>query len=139
MWTDDLTVGIWEIDTQHRALFAQLEKLLDACMVGRELDEVMEMIVFLDDYVTTHFDTEERLQRQGGYPDYDKHRAEHVIFRTNLERLKAELRESGATRDLVLRVNQVLIDWLKTHIRNVDAAMSEFLLKKTGQPADMRQ
>lgn len=138
MWTDDLTVGIWEIDTQHRALFVQLEKLLDACMVGRELDEVVEMMVFLDDYVDSHFEAEERLQREAGYPEYERHRAEHLIFRATLERLKAELVKSGVTRDFVLRVNQTLIDWLKTHIRSVDAAMSEFLLKKTGQPADMR-
>lgn len=132
MWTDDLTVGICEIDTQHRALFAQLEKLLDACMVGRELDEVMVMIAFLSDYAHTHFETEERLQRGAGYPGYEKHRAEHLLFRDTLDRFKVELVESGATRDFVLRVNQTLIDWLKTHIRNVDREMSEFLLKKSG-------
>lgn len=132
MWTDDLTVGIAEIDSQHKALFTQLEKLLDACVAGREWEEVLVMLGFLDQYVVTHFATEEGLQRQYGYPDYDKHRAEHEGFLRQIKRFKEEAATSAPSRDLVLRVNQALIDWLKSHILNADKVASEFLLKKMG-------
>ncbi len=130
MWTDDLTVGIDEIDSQHRSLFQQLEKLLDACVAGREREEVMTMLGFLDQYVVTHFETEEGLQQEYGYPGYEKHRAEHAEFLRRLQRFKAELSTSAPSRDFVLRVNQTLIDWLTSHILTVDKAASEFLLKK---------
>ncbi|MRR34847.1 bacteriohemerythrin [bacterium] len=130
MWSDDLTVGIEEIDSQHRLLFVQLEKLLDACVAGREREEVVAMLGFLDQYVVTHFETEEGLQREYGYPDSERHRAEHAGFLLRLQHFKKEVETSAPSRDFVLRVNQTLIDWLKTHILTVDKAASEFLLKK---------
>lgn len=130
MWTDDLTVGIDEIDSQHRSLFQQLEKLLDACVAGREREEVMTMLGFLDQYVVTHFATEEGLQQEYCYPGYEKHRTEHADFLHRLQFFKEELSNSAPSRDFVLRVNQTLIDWLTSHILTVDKAASEFLLKK---------
>ncbi len=130
MWTDDLTVGIDEIDNQHKALFEQLEKLLDACVAGREREEVVTMLCFLDQYVVTHFATEEGLQREYGYPGYEQHRAEHAEFLRRINRFVEEVTTSAPSRDFVLRVNQTLIDWLKSHILTVDKEASEFLLKK---------
>lgn len=130
MWTDDLTVGIDEIDSQHKSLFLQLEKLLDACVAGREREEVLVMLGFLDHYVVTHFATEEGLQREHCYPGYEKHRLEHEGFLHRINLLREEIANSAPSRDFVLRVNQTLIDWLKTHILTVDKAASEFLLKK---------
>jgi len=133
MWSDDLTVGIEEIDSQHRALFQQLEKLLDACVSGREREEVVTMLDFLDRYVVTHFATEEGLQREHGYPGYDSHRAEHALFLRRLHCFREELAASPPSRDFVLRVNQTLIDWLTLHILGVDKDAGEFLLKKMGR------
>lgn len=137
MWTDDLTVGIERIDSQHRSLFQQLEKLMDACVAGREREEVVTMLDFLDRYVVTHFDTEEGLQREYGYPGYDSHRAEHAVFLHRLQCFREELSNSAPSRDFVLRVNQTLIDWLTSHILTVDKAASEFLLKKMPHSSDI--
>ncbi|RNC71363.1 MAG: hemerythrin [Desulfuromonadales bacterium] len=136
MWTKDLTVGIEEIDSQHRLLFRQLEQLLDACLSGREQEEVLAMLGFLDGYVITHFETEEGLQLRYGYPGYESHRAEHRALLERHARFREELGETGPTRDFVLRVNQALIDWLSNHILTVDKAASTFLLKKMGLDAD---
>lgn len=133
MWSDDLTVGIEEIDSQHRSLFLQLEKLLDACVAGREREEVVTMLGFLDQYVATHFATEEGLQREYGYSGYDEHRAEHAVFLHRIKQFKEELASAAPSRDFVLRVNQTLIDWLTSHILTADKAASEFLLKKMAQ------
>lgn len=139
MWTDDLTVGISEIDSQHRELFTRLERLLDACMSGREQEEVLRMLDFLGEYAVIHFETEERLQRDHCYPGYESHRAEHDFLRERLARFREELAQTGPTRDFVLRVNQLLIDWLRSHIREVDREACEFLLKKMLSSADTVQ
>lgn len=136
MWTDDLTVGISEIDSQHKELFAQLERLLEACMAGREREEVLGMLDFLDGYVETHFGTEERLHREHGYPGREKHLAEHAFMRERLGHFREEAETAGPTRDLVLRVNQTLIEWLRTHISSADREAGEFLLKRMAPPAD---
>ncbi|AJE04116.1 bacteriohemerythrin [Geobacter pickeringii] len=137
MWSDDLTVGISEIDSQHRQLFCQLDQLLDACVAGRELAEVLRMLDFLDDYVKTHFDTEETLLQRHDFPGYENHRLQHVLMRDRIGQFRQELQTTGPTRDFVLRVNQLLIDWLKGHIRRVDREASEFLLKKMPPAADI--
>lgn len=130
MWTDDLIVGIDEIDAQHRALFQHLEALLNACVEGKEQDEVLKMLGFLDGYVIAHFDTEEKLQREYDYPGYRSHRAEHVAFLHHLSNLKKEIEGKGPTRNLVLEMNQMLIDWLKRHILDVDRAAGLYLLER---------
>jgi len=137
MWTDDLSVGISEIDHQHRELFGQLERLLDACVAGEEQEEVLKMLSFLDDYVVTHFVTEEQLQREYGYPGYHAHRAEHDHLLDAIIQFRGEVRECGPTRDFVLRLNQTLIDWLREHIMTVDRAASSWLLARLPQPADV--
>lgn len=136
MWSDDLTVGISEIDSQHRQLFSQLEQLLDACVAGREQAEVLRMLDFLGNYVKTHFDTEEALQQAHDFPGYESHRKQHSLMRDRIGSFRQELQTAGATRDFVLRVNQLLIDWLKNHIRQADREASEFLLKKMPSGAD---
>lgn len=130
MWSDDLTVGIEEIDNQHRALFQQMERLLDACMEGREREEVLGMLDFLDRYVVTHFATEEGLQRRYGYPGSEGHRKEHGEFMDRLRRFREELKGGPPSRDFVLRVNQTLIDWLKAHILVLDMEAGSFIVGK---------
>jgi hemerythrin len=39
-WTDDLAVGIVEIDNQHKELFHQINQLLEACNQGKGKETV---------------------------------------------------------------------------------------------------
>ena len=58
-WDDELSLGLEEIDNQHRELFRRMETLLEACVAGKAAEEVIGMLAFLDDYVAVHFRTEE--------------------------------------------------------------------------------
>ncbi|BDV44151.1 hemerythrin [Geotalea uraniireducens] len=139
MWSDDLTLGIAEIDSQHKALFAQLARLLDACVAGGDRDETLAMLAFLDGYVVSHFASEEQLQEHFGYPDYRQHQAEHRYFREQVVILGRELTSGSPGRDFTLRVNRLLIDWLRSHIRTSDRLATTFLLKEMPRDADNRQ
>ncbi len=46
-WTNDLSVGVQVIDDQHKEIFAQLNRLMDACNQGKGKQQIGEVIVFL--------------------------------------------------------------------------------------------
>ena len=69
-WTKALSVGISEIDDQHKELFGRINKMLNIIVESSEIDETGKVIDFLDEYVVSHFATEEGLMKRFDYPIY---------------------------------------------------------------------
>jgi hemerythrin len=126
-WNNNLLTGVDLIDNQHKELFHRFDTLLTACNQGKGKDEVMRLLQFLDDYIKEHFAAEEQLQVKHNYPQYGEHKAQHVTFVADVERLKKQFLNEGATLPLVIQTNQALVTWLIQHISNVDVAFARFL------------
>jgi hemerythrin len=127
-WRDDLAIGIESIDNQHRELIARFDALLTACRDGNGGPELLRLIIFLDDYVVTHFRDEERLQRKVSYPEYEQHRQQHAGFVKRLHALKSQLSEdTPPALSQILSTNNMLLDWLLKHISSEDQAMGRFI------------
>lgn len=120
-WDETLETGNTRVDDQHKDLFAMVNDLRDACVDGSGGDAVAETLDRLSRYVNRHFAEEEMLMVSSGYPaaQASAHMAEHAKLRTKT----AELLEQHASGALVtvLPVTQFLFDWLRDHIRSVDA------------------
>lgn len=129
-WDQSLSVGIDEIDNQHKELFNRVNALLDACNQGKGKQVVGEIIDFLGDYVITHFGAEERYMQQYNYPDYDAHKAMHDGFIDSFGQLKKKFESEGPGIQLVLQTNRTVVDWLIKHIGNTDKALGAFLKTK---------
>ena len=126
-WNNNLTTGVEEIDTQHKELFSRFDRLLTACNEGKGKDEVMRLLLFLDDYIKSHFAAEEALQIGSNYPGYADHKEQHISFIKDVDRLESQFRTEGATLPLVIQTNQTLVAWLIRHISRVDMEFAEFL------------
>ncbi len=126
-WTEDLSVGVSEIDEQHKELFRKVNSLLEACKLGKGKAEVGGVLGFLDDYVKLHFSSEEKLMREHDYPDFLSHRSQHISFIADVDTLKREFEEGGAGLHLVVRTNQAVADWLIRHIKKIDRAMGIYV------------
>ena len=126
-WRDELSLGVDQIDSQHKELLARFDMLLNACKQGKGGEEVLHLLAFLDEYVLTHFRDEEALQKQSGFPDYESHRQEHESFIGRLSEMKGRLAEEGVQIDLVLDTNKMLLDWLIRHISVRDKALGRHL------------
>jgi hemerythrin len=129
-WTEDLTTGINEIDTQHKELFKRINRLLDACYQGKGKEEIDDLIRFLSDYVVDHFGTEESLMDRYDYPESRPHRSQHEDFQKRFSDLKRELQTSGERLVAVIGTNQLLGDWWINHIGKVDKTLGAFLKTK---------
>lgn len=131
-WTNDFKFGVAEIDDQHRALFSQCNKLLNAIHTNREIEEVNEAITFLDTYVTSHFHDEEDLMEEYKYPFTDFQKGQHAKFSEYFNSLKQEIRElDDSNRSFILlRVQLLVVDWLVNHTLKLDTHLGRFIKRK---------
>jgi hemerythrin len=126
-WTNDLATGIPEIDDQHKELFSRVNLLLNACKQGKGKLEIGRTIAFLEDYVNTHFSTDEKNMLRHQYPDYIAHRAQHAIFKNSLQGIKRQLDAEGPGIHIIILTNQMVTEWLISHIRALDRAFGDYV------------
>jgi hemerythrin len=129
-WTPQLSVGVKEIDDQHKELFGQVNSLLDAMSQGKDEEEIGKVARFLEDYIVRHFRAEERYMVRYRYADYAPHAAAHTRFIKDFLNLKNELRTEGPTRRIIVETQIRLCDWLVDHVSKTDSALGAFLKTK---------
>ncbi|NJD55364.1 MAG: bacteriohemerythrin [Nitrospirae bacterium] len=128
-WTEDLAVGVEAIDSQHKELFRRINGLVDAIGQGKCKSVIDSVITFLEDYAVVHFSAEESSMVKNAYPEYDQHRKQHSLYLANLSDLKKELAEDGPSYVLSVTTNQVVVDWIISHILQTDMKFGEYLKK----------
>jgi hemerythrin-like metal-binding protein len=127
-WSDDLSVGVNMIDSQHKKLIALINKLSDSAKGKGEIDPY-EVFAELSDYVSTHFSDEEALMIDNNYAGYDSHVKEHNEFTQEMLRFR-QLLDSG---DILVndQILTFLKGWLFNHIMKIDKQLSSLKKAKT--------
>lgn len=116
-WKDGFSVGIDQIDAQHKTLFgyiANLEKSVDNPDDRQRWSAIHYAIVQLRDYTRIHFSIEECLMEILGYPGRTDHVQEHgrfVSFLADLER--RSITHNDITENEIV---EFLRNWLLNHI-----------------------
>lgn len=126
-WNNSLSVGIQEIDNQHRQLIKKLNELAEYIQQKKGKDKIGTTLRFMNDYSKIHFSTEEEYMIKYEYPGLEKQKREHEKFKGTVDKL---IRELGKEKDMEFFASQVqrfLIDWLILHIKTVDLKFGEFL------------
>ncbi|MEA3278906.1 MAG: bacteriohemerythrin [Pseudomonadota bacterium] len=131
-WSDDLSVGIEEIDDQHKVLVGLVNEMHDAIHQRHGSDAVRGVLASLVDYTRIHFAVEESLMRILGYPDYDAHKEEHEALVQQMNELqhKVDTRKTAIGFELM----HFLKVWLTKHIMETDREYSDFFLKAGAKP-----
>jgi hemerythrin len=129
-WTPALSVGIAELDAQHRELFRRAARFLDGVEAGAP-EELSGLLGFLHEYALTHFGLEESWMRDAHFPGYVRHKAEHDRFIGDLMLLAREAEARETTAFAALRVNGWLAAWLTEHVAVTDAELGRFLASWT--------
>jgi hemerythrin len=129
-WTSDLSVGIDEIDKQHRELFRRAAALVEGLRRG-EPGEIGELIEYLHQYAVTHFGAEEATMRAAKYAGYARHKAEHDRFIADLLTVAEEHGRRGSGAFMAVKLNRWLTEWLKQHVSGTDAELGRFLARRS--------
>jgi hemerythrin len=129
-WTKDLETGNSTIDDQHKQLISALNTLFDACKTGQGKSEVEKTLDFLLEYTARHFDSEEEIQAEYGYPGYPEHKRLHSDFKEKASAMRQELAKEGPTEAFISQVHAAIAAWVLDHIKGEDIKMAEFIRSK---------
>ena len=139
-WNNKYSVDIPLIDDQHRHFFelaGELRTAVDTKTWDR--NRVLDLFKELVDYAEHHLETEERLFEEYGYPDAEKHCAEHYEYRGRTQGGWLAVRKPGAdVSGLCTEMAEFTSTWLQEHILKVDMKYVGFFKKNgvNGLPAE---
>lgn len=125
-WTQDYKIGHDLLDSQHLLLFALINQIdinIQTKHAGELVTDVLGGLAF---YTERHFEAEEALMRETGYPSRNLHHHSHLRL---LEQLSALTRAAAEVDDRLghaLKTRKFVIDWLVGHILDEDAAFVEW-------------
>jgi hemerythrin-like metal-binding protein len=139
-WSPEFSVGVDEIDSDHRKLLDLVNGLYDAVTYGSGRDELGKVLEGLAEYVHYHFAHEEDLFERTNYPGTERHRLQHRALTTTVAEIYEDYK-SGSTDILPMQVLEFLKNWLYEHILGSDRAFGVYLnahqhmLEAKAQPA----
>ncbi len=96
-WEESLSVGLSDIDRQHKQLIEMIGKLDDEMRKGKGKDILEKILNGLVNYALMHFETEEKYFLKYGYPESENHRQIHKTF--------AESKKSRPLKSNTQRIN----------------------------------
>ena len=130
-WNPDWETGNSTIDQEHKQLLAQMESLFVAVAEGRKKGEAERALMLIGEYVDNHFNHEEELMKQTGYPGQEEHRAIHEDLRSQVHAMVAAYLDNPDP--LPAAVIDFLVNWLRDHLGHADRMLAEHLRQDAGQ------
>ncbi|MBF0514736.1 MAG: bacteriohemerythrin [Desulfovibrionaceae bacterium] len=123
-WTSDLTVGVHEIDEQHKVLIKMINDLYAAMKSGQGHGVQEKLLTGLAEYTVYHFDNEERYFDRFGYPETRDHKRLHTELKGQVMDFIGQFRSGKAA--LSMDLFHFLKDWLVNHIAKTDRRYGKF-------------
>lgn len=127
---EKLRTGIAVIDEQHAGLIAihvEIEAGFDS---QRPPHHTIELMARLYQQSCLHFETEETIMEEFGFPDLEEHRAEHQQLIERLRSIILKYRQSGdaITPDMA----EFIRSWILEHIEREDLVFAAFAAERSG-------
>ncbi|MCK5236433.1 MAG: hemerythrin family protein [Deltaproteobacteria bacterium] len=130
-WNDNLSVGIEEIDQQHKNIYEVVNMFLKSASSGMGKIEIASTLDFLIKHIEDHFCAEEELMEQHSYPGLSDHKAEHDEFKETIFELKEMLDVVGPSLSMLSKLSRILRNWIPTHIEEIDKQFADFIHNKS--------
>jgi hemerythrin-like metal-binding protein len=124
-WLPEYAIGVKQVDEEHQALFALLDKLHQGISAGNDLEILICILDELVAYTCYHFAHEEELMEKIQYPYYLDHCRQHEDLRLRVLAMKE--RAPAGEDTLLIEVMQFLIDWLKGHTTTSDRRIGSYM------------
>lgn len=116
-WQDNFSVGVKELDRQHKRLLELINDLSDK-NPDHSINNCFAVLNELIKYAQLHFATEESLMATHGYNDLHSHQNDHEAFTERIFELNQKLTSQGADifPDLIIFVTE----WYISHVLGTD-------------------
>jgi hemerythrin-like metal-binding protein len=127
-WKEELSVGVSEMDEQHKKWIAITNELHDAMRAGKTNAVMSEILKKMSDYIAFHFSAEEILLKSKNYPDFHGHKRIHDQYAAKAREMVEQFMSGKVL--MSLQVMDSLRDWLTSHIMVQDKKYGTFITKK---------
>jgi hemerythrin-like metal-binding protein len=126
VWSEAYSVGVAEMDNQHKKLVEMINRLADSRAVrGDELAVAFHALLSdMFDYTQSHFKAEEDYLRSIGYPQLAAQQREHEAFVEKMAAFSVAAAEGSSDR---AGMHRYLKDWLLSHIVTADMQYRRFV------------
>ncbi len=124
-WNSRYQIGDAVIDGEYRRLFDLINDFHYNFLSNRDRRDIVKLLNDLVRYAEEHFQHEERIMSERGYPELERHRDIHAGLFETLFALQSKL-EQGSLKTEKETVD-FLRTWLTDHIAEDDAALGKFL------------
>ena len=124
-WREEYTVGVKELDDQHRSLLSMINRLLAEQGETYNAAKFPKALSSLIHYAYIHFATEERYLLQVHFPDLEEHIMEHIEF--IMKTVGLALRIENSRDELRKELLQYLKGWYSNHVLGTDRNYISFL------------
>lgn len=126
LWSDAYSVGVAEMDAQHKTLLGMINQLAD-CLAGEDAGSstvLHGVLAAMFDYTMIHFKAEECYLQRIGYPLLATHIDEHANFVEKM--VSYSMSACGGVENMV-DVHHYLTEWWLTHTLQSDQAYFSYL------------
>jgi hemerythrin-like metal-binding protein len=135
VWRESYSVGIEDLDSQHRKLLELINEIGDAAGTGLSKASCFAVLNAMIRYAQEHFTTEERYLEKHAYPKYLDQKGAHEKFVQETFTMAQELDEEG-----LLTLGGITIyleDWYQDHILGFDQDYRAFFEKQPVKSDDL--
>ncbi|HOP62522.1 MAG TPA: bacteriohemerythrin [Spirochaetota bacterium] len=130
-WSEKFSIGVNQIDDQHRQLFELINNMYDKIKTDAEHSTPIEALDALLDYTNYHFKEEESFMVKNDYVQYEQHKRVHDNLTKQVIEYKNKFSQGkGDTGEFV----RFLFDWLTRHIMDQDKKIGKFMERKLLKP-----
>ena len=127
-WKQEYSVGIVQIDDQHKKLAGLVNTMHDSIKSGRGKEAIGGILNELIAYTQYHFSTEEKYFDIYNYPDSEEHKKQHRDLVNKVSELQNRFNSGEGV--MTMEVMNFLRDWLNDHIIGSDTKFGPFLNEK---------
>lgn len=131
VWRDEYSIGVASVDEEHKRIIEMINAAYAAFKDTGDSECVRGIVDGMRAYAESHFLTEETLMGEHGYPEADRHLAEHAYFRQKLEEIdNAHAQATDGVAPDPVQLYQFLSKWLISHIMHCDRKLGDYLMEQ---------
>jgi len=122
-WKKEYELGHAGIDAQHRELF----ELTNQMAAARTADELKPLLMVLYKHTREHFQLEEGLMRDAGFPGLAEHAEYHNKLLLRLTDLSLKV---GSGQPDHAAIDKLMVDWALRHTQFDDADAAAYIARR---------
>ena len=120
-WRDEFSVGIAEVDHEHRELIELIGTLQQDLQTGNNTQKIMLSLGEIYAQISSHFALEEKMMRDTRYQAYAEHKEDHETLLDDLRDIMDDVEDDGILDEVQL--SDDLNRWFSDHFRTHDAKL----------------